>query len=174
MKKICVIAGSFLMLAMIGSIFELAIAADSMQNMHGHQTNGTLHVEKHSPCAMKASLRMSGEMVGMEKGKFITKTEVDGYTVIFRVMEAKEGMAQGATHHLMIKVEKNGAVVTDLVANSKASHPNDQSESKMMMKMGDWYMAAYDLGHQGLHELTVLFKTADGVKHYTSVKLPAQ
>jgi len=100
------------------------------------------------------------------------KTQVDGYTVTFRIMKAKQGMAQGGTHHLMIKVEKNGAVITDLAANSKASHPNDQSESKMMMKMGDWYMAAYDLGHQGPHELTVLFKTADGVKHFTEITLP--
>jgi len=162
MRKICVIASSFLMLAMVQS----AVAGDDMQGMHG-----ALHGDKYSPCAMKPLPRMSGKMVGMKKGQFMKKTAVDGYIVTFRIMKAKVGMAQGGTHHLMIKVEKNGVVITDLAANSKASHPNEQSESKMMMKMGDWYMAAYDLGHKGPHELTVLFKTADGVKHFTGIKL---
>jgi len=165
MRKICVIVSSFLMLAMV----QPAVASDDMQGMHG-----ALHGDKNSPCAVKERPRVSGEMVGMKKGQFMKKTEVDGYSITFRITKAKEGMAQGGTHHLMIKVEKNGEVVTDLAANSKASHPNAQSESKMMVKMGDWYMAAYDLGHQGPHELTVLFKTADGIKHFTGVTLPAK
>jgi len=45
-------------------------------------------------------------------------------------------------------------------------HPNGKAESKMMMKMGDWYMAGYDLGHAGRHQVMVLFKTADGKKHF--------
>ncbi len=163
MRKLCVIAGSFFMLAML---VPPVVANDGM--------HGVLPSDNNSPCAMKGKVRSSGDMIAMQKGEFIKKTEVDGYAITFRIVKTKAGMTLGGTHHLMIKVEKNGVVITDLAANSKASHPNAQSESKMMMKMGDWYMAAYDLGHQGPHELTVLFKTSDGVKHFTRVKLPAK
>ena len=39
----------------------------------------------------------------------------------------------------------------------------------MMMKMGDWYMAGYNLGHAGNHQVMVLFKTSDGKKHFGGV-----
>jgi len=84
-----------------------------------------------------------------------------------------QGEGQDApSHNVMIKIEKDGKAITDLVANSKATHPNGQSESKMMMQMGDWYMAAYDLGHPGQHQVMVLFKTADGVKHFGGIDYP--
>ena len=33
------------------------------------------------------------------------------------------------------------------------------------MKMGDWLMAGYGLGHKGKHQMMVLFKTKDGKKY---------
>ncbi len=83
-------------------------------------------------------------------------------------------MQHGGTHNLMVKVERDGKVLTDIAVKSKVKHPNGQTESKMMMKMGDGYMAAYDLGHKGLHELMVLFKTADGAKHFIGVSYPGK
>ena len=47
-----------------------------------------------------------------------------------------------------------------------------EKPNQMMMKMGDWYMAGYDLGHNGQHQLMALFKTADGVKHFGGVYYP--
>lgn len=105
-------------------------------------------------------------------GMLLVKKEIDGYTVSFHAMKAKPGKEMGGSHDFMIKVEKNGAVVTDLIANSKVVHPNGESESKMMMKMGDWYMAGYDLGHKGRHQLMALFKTTDGVKHFGGIYYP--
>jgi len=82
-------------------------------------------------------------------------------------------MQHGGSHNVMIKVEKDGKALTNLTANSKVMHPNGKSESKMLMKMGDWYMAGYDLDHSGQHKLMVLFKTADGAKHFGGVLYPA-
>ncbi|NOY71474.1 MAG: hypothetical protein GXP14_03725 [Gammaproteobacteria bacterium] len=109
---------------------------------------------------------------------FLKKKEIDGYQVSFHVMKAKPGKEMGGTHDFMIKVEKNGKVLTNLVMNTKVKHPNGSSETKktmqMGMQMGDWLMAGYDLGHKGKHQLMVLFKTTDGKKHkggvYYSVK----
>lgn len=115
-----------------------------------------------------------GQSDSMEKmkGMFLVKKDIDGYTVSFHAMAVKEGMQHGGTHNFMLKVEKDGKAITDLKANSKVIHPNGESESKMLMKMGDWYMAGYDLGHEGQHQLLVLFKTSDGTKHSGGVYFP--
>jgi len=131
----------------------------SMQHMDGHMG--------HNPCDM-------GSMKGMKnmKGMFIKKKVIDGYEVSFHVMKAPEGMAHGGSHHLMVKVEKSGDIIALQAVNSKITHPNSKSESKMMMKMGDWYMASYDLGHAGDHKIMILFKTKDGKKHFGGVTYP--
>ncbi|MCW8887085.1 MAG: hypothetical protein OQK12_17805, partial [Motiliproteus sp.] len=68
-----------------------------------------------------------------------------------------------------IKVEQNNTVVSELTANSKVVYPDGKDESKALMKMGDWYMVGYDLKDHGKHQLMVLFKTADGKKHFGGV-----
>ena len=98
-------------------------------------------------------------------GMFDQKKEIDGYTVHFHVMEASDDMRHGGTHNFMIKIEKDGKTLHDVKINSKVVHPNGHSESKGLMRMGDWYMNGYDLGHAGNHQLMILFKTADGEKH---------
>jgi len=103
---------------------------------------------------------------------FFLKRHVDGYIVSFHVMKPTSAMQHGGDHNFMIKVEKDGVALSDLMVNSKVLHANDKSESKMMMKMGDWYMAGYDLDHGGKHQLMVLFKTADGAKHFGGVLFP--
>jgi len=130
------------------------------------QGGGTHHMDK-------MGMHMDGDMGDM-KGGFLTTKSVDGYQVSFRIMKAPAGMEQGGSHHVMIQVEKDGKALTDLVANSKVQHPNEKSESKMMMRMGDWYMAAYDLSHAGPHQLMVLFKTGDGQKHFVGVNYPPE
>ncbi len=103
---------------------------------------------------------------GSAMGKmFLKKKEIDGYNVTFHVMKAKPGKEMGGTHDFMIKVEKEGKVLSNIVMNTKVKHPNGSSETKKTMKMGDWLMAGYDLGHKGKHQLMILFKTADGKTH---------
>ncbi|MCW8887244.1 MAG: hypothetical protein OQK12_18625 [Motiliproteus sp.] len=104
-----------------------------------------------------------------ENKMFLEKRDIDGYTVSFHVMKAAEGMQHGGSHNLMIKVEQNEAVVSELKANSKVVFPDGKDESKALMKMGDWYMVGYDLKDHGKHQLMVLFKTADGKKHFGGV-----
>ncbi|PJA32924.1 MAG: hypothetical protein CO187_02770 [Zetaproteobacteria bacterium CG_4_9_14_3_um_filter_53_7] len=143
----------------IGNHIQADPLTESMQrhdNMHGD---------------MGKTKGMKGDMSQM-KGAFLVKKEIDGYTVSFHAMKAKEGMQHGGTHNFMAKVEKDGKALTDLMVNSKVTHPNNKSESKMLMKMGDWYMAGYDLGHEGTHQLMVLFKTADGKKHFIGTNYP--
>jgi hypothetical protein len=105
---------------------------------------------------------------------FLEKREIDGYTVSFHVMAAAEGMGHGGSHNLMVKVEQQGQVIGDLKANSKVTYPDGKDESKALMKMGDWFMAGYDLQSSGKHQLMVLFKTADGKKHFGGVHYPGR
>ena len=118
---------------------------------------------------MKREPHHRGHMNHMKKGAFMMTKELDGYQVTFHVMKAPQGMQKGGSHHFMLKVEQDGKPETGLIVNSKVIHPGGQSESKMMMRMGDWYMASYDLGHPGKHQVMVLFKTPDGKKHFGGV-----
>lgn len=157
-----------------------ALLAVSVAMPNAWATGDHAHGEGHShnPCSMHEG-HMDGDMhknmqhdAGMKKGTYLEKADIDGYTVSFHVMKAPEGMAHGGSYHLMIKIEKNGVISALQAVNSKVTHPNDKSESKMMMKMGDWYMAGYDLDHPGQHKIMVLFKTEDGKKHFIGVKYP--
>jgi len=148
------VAGLMIVMLMGGA--QVALAHGDVH----HAMGGDMH----NPCSMGMSMD-KGEM----KGGFLTTKEIDGYKVSFHIMKAPAGMAQGGTHHVMIKVAQDGKAITDLVANSKVVHPNGKSESKMLMKMGDWYMASYDLGHPGKHQVMALFKTNDGGKHFGGV-----
>ncbi len=110
---------------------------------------------------------------GSAMGKmFLVNKQINGYDVTFHVMQAKEGKEMGGTHDFMIKVEKDGKVLTDITMNTKVIHPDGKAETKKTMKMGDWLMAGYDLGHAGKHQLMILFKTADGEKHKGGVYYP--
>lgn len=100
---------------------------------------------------------------------FLEKRDIDGYNVSFHVMPAAEGMNHGGSHNLMVKIEQGATVVTELQANSKVVYPDGKEVSKPLMKMGDWYMAGYDLKETGKTQLMVLFKTADGKKHFGGV-----
>jgi len=111
-------------------------------------------------------------MGSMGSDMFLKKKTIDGYQVSFHVMPAQKGMEHGGSHNFMLKIEQGSRVVTDAKVNSKVIHPNGGSDTKMMMRMGDWYMAGYDLGHDGKHQLLVLFKTADGKKHKGGVYYP--
>jgi len=125
---------------------------------------------EHNPCAMQSMKGMNPcNMDGMKKGTFLKKVSIDGYDVSFHIMKAPEGTAKGGTHHLMVKVAQHSKVSALQAVNSKVTHPNKKSESKMMMKMGDWYMASYDLGHAGEHSIMILFKTTDGQKHFGGI-----
>ena len=146
------------------AFMTVATAQSALAHDHGHMDGGM-----HNPCSM--GMHMDGSMGDM-KGGFLTEKDIDGFKVSFHIMKAPADMAKSGSHHVMVKFEKDGKVVTDLVANSKAMHPNGKSESKMLMKMGDWYMAAYDLDHKGPHQVMVLFKTADGEKHFGGITYP--
>lgn len=103
---------------------------------------------------------------------FLEKQEIDGYTVSFHVMDASSAMQHGGTHNLMVKIEENGKAVEVAKINSKVIYPAGNSESKMLMKMGDWYMAGYNIVKDGRHQIMILFKTNDGKKHGGGVYYP--
>jgi len=116
------------------------------------------------------SVQSRGEM----KGTFVKKKTVNGYQLTFHVMKAADDLGHGGAYQFKLKVEQNGRPVKNLIVNSKVTHPKNQSESKMMLKMGDWYTAGYDLTHPGNHELIVLFKAKDGSKHSAGVYYPVE
>lgn len=113
----------------------------------------------------------SKTMVMSEKmaGAFMEKKEIDGYVVSFHVMKAKEGHAMGGAYDLMIRIEKDGKAAPVAAANSKVIAPSGKAVSKMMMRMGDWFMAGYDLDQSGQYQLMVLFRSDDGQKHFGGV-----
>ncbi|MDX8398535.1 MAG: hypothetical protein R8K49_09495 [Mariprofundaceae bacterium] len=158
------------LLLLVGMIISTPLAfshGDEGHHMDGHMA--------HNPCSMQAMEGMNPcNMPSMKKGGFLKKKIIDGYDVSFHIMKAPEGMEHGGTHHIMIKVEQNNKIIALQAVNSKVTHPNNKSESKMMMKMGDWYMASYNLAHDGEHQVMVLFKTEGGKKHFGGIQYIAK
>ncbi len=144
------------LLAMAGPLYA------SGDHAHGHDDN-----DDHHESGMKHDhdSEHGHDDHGAENKMFLKEKMIDGYKVSFHVMKAKPGKEMGGSHDFMIKVEKDGKILTDIIMNTKVKHPNGSSETKKTMKMGDWLMAGYDLGHKGKHQLMILFKTADGEKH---------
>lgn len=123
---------------------------------HGDMKHGDHHGMKHEGHA-KDGHKMDG--------MFLEKKQIDGYSVSFHVMKPADGPSMGGSHHFMVKVEKDGKPIDDIVMNTKVVYPDGKDESKKAMKMGDWYMAGYDMQDGKKHQLMILFKTPDGKKH---------
>lgn len=137
------------------SFSSICLASGNHEGGHSHDTGKMQTNSSHD----------HGDMKNDKAGMFLKEKNIDGYKVSFHVMEANDGMRHGGSHNFMVKVEKDGKALKDVVINSKVVHPNKNTESKMLMKMGDWYMAGYDLSHMGKHQMMILFKTSDGKKH---------
>ncbi len=159
------------------SVGSLHAAGDHAHDHDGHKSSmkgGHDHDHDSNEGHKGHDHKGHGNHQSMMDDMFLLKKKIDGYDVSFHVMKAKPGKEMGGTHDFMIKVEKNGKVVTDIVMNTKVKHPNGKAETKKAMKMGDWLMAGYDLGHKGKHQLMILFKTADGKKHKGGVYYPGE
>lgn len=145
-------------------MISAAVSAGNTGSSHGHG-----HDTESMPTQSMSQEAMSHDSMdsNMSQNKmFLEKKDIDGYTVSFHVMKAEEGMSHGGSHNVMIKVEQQGVMVKNLKINSKVIYPDGTNESKPLMVMGDWQMAGYDLKESGKHQLMVLFKTADGKKHF--------
>jgi len=147
-----------------------AFASGDHGGMNAHQ--GTMMNGGMGKGHMKG--KMTEQMKDHMKGMFLVKKDIGGYQTSFHIMKAPKGMRHGGTYHFMFKVEKNGKALTNILVNSKVIHPDGRSESKMMMRRGDWYMAGYNLGHRGKHRIMVLFKTSDGKKHFGGIEYQTQ
>lgn len=162
---------SSLSAVMLSTGFSTAASAAStdmqpMQPMQHGEMNQNQNQMNHNNMSQETmnSSAMPQAMTGNQM--FLEKKDIDGYTVSFHVMAAEEGMSHGGSHNLMIKVDKDGTTVKGVQVNSKVVYPDGTEESKPLMAMGDWQMAGYDLKASGKHQLMVLFKTADGKKHF--------
>lgn len=144
----------------------LLLTATSVYATDGHNHSSHDHGNNHKSSDMKE--------MSHESNMFLVNKQINGYEVSFHVMEAQKGMEHGGSHNFMIKIEQNGKIVSDAKINSKVIHPNGDEESKPLMKMGDWFMNGYDLGHHGKHQMMILFKTADGKKHKGGVYYPGK
>lgn len=103
---------------------------------------------------------------------FLEKRQVDDYQLSFHVMPASQGMQHGGSHNLMIKIERDGLLVTDAQVNSKVIFPDGTDQQQLLHRMGDWYMAGYDMQGQARHQVMVLFRRADGEIHRSGVYYP--
>ncbi len=163
------------LLATSGSLYAAGDHGHDADGDDGHHQSEAKH-DMHSSAAHDDHDAHKGhDKHGSSMGEmFLKRKEIGGYDVSFHVMKAKSGKEMGGSHDFMIKVEKDGKALTNIVMNTKVKHPDGREESKKAMVMGDWLMAGYDLGHEGKHQMMILFKTADGKKHKGGVYYPGK
>jgi len=138
-----------------------------------HHHEGEMSMQQHEHGKNMEDISEGAGMMGEKDSAFLINKQIDGYDVSFHVMEAQLGMMHSGNHNFMIKIEKDGKVVNDIMMNTKVIYPNGDSESKPAIKMGDWMVAGYDLHNSGRHQMMILFKTADGKKHEGGVYYPS-
>ncbi len=126
-----------------------------------------------TPALAEHATDQHGRVMKHEEGFIAKKGIRDDYTVIFHIMRSPEGMRYSKDqYHLMVVVEKNHKPVTGLQMISKVRHPDGTTEQKPMMRMGEWYMALYNLSHeQGRHWITVQFNIS-GKKYSAGIYYP--
>ena len=162
---------------LVGTLGAIVLSAGVMtgvmanESSHGHDDSMAQQGMPESGMSHNTMTKgsMSHEMMDSQMGQhqmFLEKKDIDGYTVSFHVMAAEEGMKHGGSHNLMIRIDRDGALVNGVQANSKVIFPDGSQQTKPLMTMGEWQMAGYDLKASGKHQLMVLFKTADGKKHF--------
>ena len=151
-----------------------AFASGDHKGLHTH--HNTMNADMiHVMGQGRMDGRMTNQIKNHMNGRFLVRKNIDGYRVSFHVLKAPEGTQKhGGTYHFMFKVEKDGKVLTHILVNSKVMYSDGQSESKMMMRMGDWYMAGYNLEDKGKYKIMVLFKTSDGKMHFSSMEYQAR
>ena len=105
-------------------------------------------------------------------GTFQVTRNTGEYAVSFHVLPVVDGLRQGNTHSVMVKVERAGQVITDAKINSRVLFPDKTEQQQLLMRSGDWYAANYDMQGQARHQIMVLFQTADGKMHRTGTYFP--
>ena len=98
----------------------------------------------------------------------------DGYQVIMHIMPAPEGNGfSRSNYHLMVRVDRNGKVLHNLVLTSQVKHPDGTVRiTRTMPQVGAWYIARYNLSHeQGRHWLSVTFEH-NGHRYETGTYYP--
>ena len=162
LEKLNLSSGLFVTLVIMMS--NSSAADNSHDQMHSHEQKMT--TKNHQSIQdMDHSSQTMDQM-------FLEKRDIDGYSVSFHVMPATQSMQHGGSHNFMIKIEENGKVIDSAKINSKIIFPDGKEDSKILMKMGDWYMTGYDLNKEGRYQLMILFKTIDGKKHKGGVYYP--
>ena len=111
-----------------------ALAAGDHEHMHGHDQQKMEQTGSKGMQMADGSNMSQHDNTSKDKmpDMFLVKKEIDGYAVSFHAMKAKPGKEMGGSHDFMIKVEKDGAAVTGLTANSKVVHPNGKSRRPVL------------------------------------------
>ncbi|MDQ6964761.1 MAG: hypothetical protein Q9M13_07575 [Mariprofundales bacterium] len=123
----------------------------------------------------QAALQDSSVVMDHQRDFYVTRKGLrGGYELIFHIMPAPEGEGYSRSYyHLMVNIRRDGRVVNGVDLYSEVRHPDGSTTPRAaMMKMGDWYMARYNLSHeQGRHWLLVSF-THRGKKYEEGIYYP--
>jgi hypothetical protein len=125
---------------------------------------------------MTDGMKSESGMAGMQTFKH--QAEVDGIQADFQVMSlASMNMTdpQGRTHHIMVKLEKEGAdhPIADAVGKIKVIAPDKKEQTGVLKHYGDMMAANFTFDESGKYGVICLF-VVDGQKHVVKFWYPHQ
>ena len=157
-------------------VFAATLPASAGQAMHddghatGSHTSGTDH-------GMSGGMKSDSGMPGM-KGmpSFKHQAVVNGFRADFQVMSlASMNMRdpQGHTHHIMVKLEKEGEdhPIDDAIGKIKVIGPDKQEQTGVLKHYGDIMAANFTFKDPGKYGVICLF-VVDGQKHVVKFWYP--
>jgi len=117
-------------------------------------------------------LHTEKENVNSIKGKLLNTLYIDDYEVSVKVVDVKESVPDGGSHNILVNIIRDDRIQRSAVVIVDILFPDNTRKSKELMNLGDWYLAGYDLGQTGKHQLKISFKNKNGSGHSADLVYP--
>ncbi|MDQ6992414.1 MAG: hypothetical protein Q9M31_02995 [Mariprofundus sp.] len=153
-----------LMVITMFSMATSAMAYDEIRKTDGRHMHGPLH---------GGGKVFTAHRMDSMAGRLFEKRIVDGYTLSFHIMKAEPGHHIGGPDNLMVRVEKGGEAMINLVLHSMVKHPDGRTIHDKMRKVGNWYLVGDGFEQVGQYQLRVQFETPDGAEHVAQLAYSA-
>ena len=105
-------------------------------------------------------------------GKLILAKAIEDYHLRVKVISVNKSLPDGGSHNLLVNIKHQERVQYGLAVTTKVVSGNGHKKTKPMLELGDWYLGGFDLETTDKHQITVMFKTAEGKIYSSEIAYP--
>ena len=106
------------------------------------------------------------------KGDLLNTLFVDGYEVIVKVADVEDSVPDGGSHNILVKIKLGNKIQRNTTVKANVVFPDNTSKVKSFLALGDWYLAGYNLGQKGKHQISISFEDRNSEKKSGNISYP--